>query len=168
MARKRSGRRRGFVAIPFTSSTALATLADDTILATGLVSNFGEDIYVISVDAQFTMRGNTTGENPISVGFSHSDLSPGEVLEALKADLSNPDDIIAKERARRPVRRTGVFAGAAVIQTLNDGKSIRQKIKFSVGNGFDLDAWFWNRSGGALQTGTIIEVDGTIYGRWQR
>ncbi len=169
MARHRRGsRRRGFVAIPFTSSTALSTLADDTVLATGAVTNFGEDIYVISADLEYTMRGNTANENPISVGVSHSDLSVTEVLEALKADLSSPDDIIARERARRPVRRVGNFSGPDVNQRLNDGKPIRQKIKFSIGNGFDLDLWFWNRSGGALQTGTVIEVDGTIYGRWQR
>ncbi len=114
------------------------------------------------------MRGNTSLENPISVGFSHSDLSVTEVLEALKADLSSPDDIIARERARRPVRRVGNFAGPDVNQRLNDGKKIRQKIGFSVGDGFDLDAWFWNRSGAVLATGTVIDVDGTIYGRWQR
>ncbi len=90
------------------------------------------------------------------------------MLEALKADLSSPDDIIAKERARRPVRRTGVFNGLSVNESIGDGLNVRQKIKFSVGDTFDLDAWFWNRSSGALTTGAVIDCDGTIYGRWQR
>ncbi len=129
---------------------------------------FGEDIFVISVDSTWNIRTLTAGEVPIVVGFAHSDLTVTEIAEALQAELTDPDDIIAKERSRRPVRTVGSFGENAVDMSLNDGKMLRQKIKFSVGDGHSLDLFAFNRSGGSLTTGALIELTGVLYGRWQR
>ncbi len=162
-------RDRNFVAIPFANSLALSTLADEAVISAELMAAFGEDIFLISADFIFSLRGNAGGEMPIVVGIAHGDLSTTEVSEALSAEVTDPDDIIAKERARRPVRRIGTFAqGALTDQTLNNGVPIRQRILFSVGDGHTLDFWAANRSGAALTTGAIIEVQGTLFGRWQR
>ncbi len=168
--RNKSGKnRRHFVAIPFSNAMALGTLADETVQATGLTPVFGEDIYIISVDITAIIRDLTGGEVPLYIGLAHGDLSVGEILEALNAEVINPDDIIARERARRPVRKIGGFAdGIGVNLSLNDGRKIRQKVGFSVGEGFSLDVWIKNQSGATLTTGAILEIDGVIYGRWQR
>ncbi len=166
----RRRRSKNFVAIPFNFQMGLATLADGTvILQAMLASTFGEDIYLVSLDWGASIRDLTAGETPISFGLAHGDLSLTEVAEALDAEVTNPDDIIAKERARRPVRRLGVFGESLLTgMTVNDGILKRSKILFSVGNGFDLNWWARNQSGGTLTTGAIIEVNGTLYGRWQR
>ncbi len=171
MRKKRTGKnRQGFVAIPFNSSIALSTLANNTVLSTALFgSAFGEDIFIISIDSTWHIDALTDGQGPIDVGFAHSDLTVDEVSEALSAELTDPDDIIQKERARRPVRRSGIFHGkVGGNESLNDGKPIRTKMKFSVGDGHQINFWQQNLSGATLTTGATVRVSGTIFGRWQR
>ncbi len=171
MARKRrsSKRRSRLVAIPFTARLTLSTLAASTVIKVSSLGNaFGEDFYCHSVFANYTLRGGTAGEGPISVGYTHGDLSVTEVLEAITAELTDPDDIIAKERSRRSVRKTGAFPGLLASETLQDGKMIRTGLKISVGDTHKLDFWALNNSGSVLTGGQIIEVDGVLYGRWQR
>ncbi len=166
--RKRYTRRRNFVAIPFTFNLALSTLADDTVLKAA-IATFGEDLFVISVDASWSLRGLTAGETPIEVGMNHGDLTVVEVEECLDAALTDPDDIIAKEQARRPVRRSGIFQGVSGTDiVLNNGVAIRTPIRFSVGNDHSLDIWAYNRTGAVMTTGAVLQVGGTIFGRWQR
>lgn len=172
MARKRRSyrrkRSRNFVAIPFNTSVSIASLADDTVVKGNLLgSNFGEDFYVLSVDATW-VRKATSGEGPIQVGLAHGDLTVSEIKENLQAELTDPDDIIAKEHARRPVRTAGGFSGLDANEKLNNGNPIRSKCKFSVGNDHNLAAWAYNVSGAGLAAGGAIDVFGTIYGRWQR
>lgn len=167
--RKGRSRRRNFVAIPFASSITVGALNDNVaVLGPLTTANFGEDIYILSVDATWSMRGHTAAEGNFEIGFSHGDLTVGEVEEALSAEVINPDDIIAKERARRPVRRAGRFLGVVATEVLFDGALRRTKCKFSIGDGFVLNAWAVNRSGAQFTTGTIVDISGTIYGRWQR
>ncbi len=165
--RKRSKRRKGFQAINFSGALALSTLADDTVLSGGFFT-LGEDFFIISMDTLCALRGLTAGEGPIHVGFAHGDLSVGEVEEALQAEVTDPDDIIARERGRRPVRPFGVFPGLNTNEALNDGVPLRKKIKLSIGDGHIPSFYAANRSGAALTTGAIIEFVGTLYGRWQR
>ncbi len=161
--------RKNFVAIPFSASVTLGTLADDAIIAiNALGANLGEDLYVISADIFAMVRDMTGGETPLEFGCAHSDLSVTEIDENLTAELTDPDDIIAKERARRPVRRIGLFNGVDTQIQWNDGNSKRVKIRFSIGNGFNLSLWVKNRSGAILTTGAVAEFSGTLFGRWQR
>ncbi len=166
--RSKSKNRKNFVAIPFTNALALGTLADETVLSNSISQVFGEDLYVISVDITLGLRGHTASETPIMFGLAHSDLTDAEILEALNAEVTDPDDIIAKERAKRPVRKIGGFYGTIAEPVFNDGKKYRQKMAFTVGDGHDISLWAKNQSGAALTTGTIIEYDGVIYGRWKR
>ncbi len=169
MARKR---RRGFVAIPFQTEITLATLANNAVLSAAILT-LGEDLFLISIDATWTLAGIDLGEMPIAVGFAHGDLSDTEIAEALTAALTDPDDIITKERSRRPVRKAGVLAeGSAIAGSdvpMSDGDIVRTRMKMSIGDGHTIDVWAQNRSGAAnLTGGMIVKVEGTIYGRWQR
>ncbi len=173
------GRRRGgFVAIPIAGSVALGTLGDNAVITVGSSGSYGEDLFIISVDLSASIRGLTAGEgDPMTLTISHSDYSDAEVQEALDVTLVDPDDKIEQERARRLVRKVGVFQQEGQMDDTftalralgrNGNPVMRQKCRFSIGDGFTLDIGVWNRSGGALQTGAQLEFDGTVYGRWQR
>ncbi len=170
MARKKFRKnRRDFVAIPFSAAITLSTLADNIVLTDGLTNAFLEDLFVIAVDSLWSIHGLTAGEVPIIFGFAHDDLNVTEIAEHLGAELIDPSDIITRERARRPVRKVGQFArGALTEQQLNNGLLERTRIKFMVGDGHTLAAWVQNRSGATLTTGAIVEISGTLFGRWVR
>ncbi len=172
MAKRRSRRRRNynrFQAIPFESSLTLSTLADNTVVVQNLLgAEFAEDFYTISIDAIWSLLGHTAGEGPITVGFAHNDLSTGEIKENLDAEITDPDNIIAREMTRRPVRKSGTFPGLATNETLNHGDPKKTTMKFMVGDGHGLEQWAINRSNAALTTGTVVVCEGTIFGRWIR
>ena len=169
MTKKKSNRRKGFVAIPFNSAAALSTLADATVLTADLVTGaFGAEIFVISVDIMLAIRDLTDGQVPLQVGLSHGDLSVTEIKEAITANLADPDDIIQKERARRPVRKFGVFNQDGTHLVLNNGTKVRVPMKFTVGIGHKVSIYVFNQSGASLTTGSVLEYDGVLYGRWLR
>jgi len=148
---------------------SLSTLANNTVITVDLISSLVEDMYVISVDLAWSVRGLTAGETPLQVGLSHGDYTVGEVLENLDASSLDPDDKIDQEHARRLVRRVGVFQGTGETDlVLADGKEIRTPVKFTVGDGKSFDAWLCNRSGALLTTGAVLQIFGTVYGRWLR
>ncbi len=167
---RRGGRRnrKNFVALNFNiGGIALGTLGDDVVIS-GNIITMGEDFFALSVDALITIKNMTVGEGPIHVGFAHSDLSNTEIGEALSANLSDPDDIIAKERNRRPVRRAGIFPVMQATERLDDGRMLRTRLKFSIGDAHALALWARNESGAALTTGSSMDCTGVIFGRWQR
>ncbi len=168
--RRGRSRRRNFVAISFTEQLALSTLANNTVLAGRVTTGtFGEDFYAVSADVFWSLQELTANEVPIEVGLAHNDLSVTEISENLDSERLSPDDIIANERARRPVRRSGMFNGTSETHMqLNDGKQIRTPLRFSIGSGFALAFWARNISGSPLTTGALLDVNGTLYGRWQR
>ncbi len=161
--------RKNFVAIPFNGSLALLTLADDALIKTTIKNNpFGEDIWVISIDLTVTVRDLTSGQTPLRFGIAHNDLTIAEIDESNTAELTDPDDIIQKERARRPVRKIGVINGTDTNHQFNDGKYYRQKVAMMIGNDHSLAIWLKNQSGASLTTGSVLEFDGVIFGRWKR
>ncbi len=171
MANKRRGKRRyhkNFAAIPFSQAVALATLADDTVLLSAILTTLVEDLYISSVKCSWGLRGLTAGEGPLNVGYAHGDLTVAEVKEFLDAELDDPDDIIQKERASRPVRHAGMYQGLAANEFIRNGEMIKTICKFTVGNDKSFNFWIHNRSGGTLATGAVVVIQGTIFGRWLR
>jgi len=167
--RRSRRRRRRLIAIPFTARLTLGALGSSTVIdVSALPAAFGEDFYCHQVTCNFAMREHTAGEGPINIGFAHGDLTVAEILEALTAEVTDPDDIIAKERSKRPVRKTGNFPGLLTEETFRDGAMIRTGLGFVVGDGHELACWALNNSAAVLTTGTVIEFDGVIYGRWLR
>ncbi len=165
MARRRRGPR--MVWIPINGSIALGALTGGTVIATAEIT-FGEDFFLVGTKLTWTLRGLTGGEVPITVGFAHGDLTVAEVTEALDAELSDPDDIITKEQSRRPVRMVGAFNDSTTDQELNNGTPVRRVAKFSIGDGHSFNIWARNQSGATLTTGSTVQANGHIYGRWQR
>lgn len=168
---KRKTRKRdpNFVAIPVSVKMSLSTLADETLLGATLLGATAEDLFVISCDLQWGLRGHATGEGPIEVGLAHGELSDAEVEEFVEVSFLDPNNILAKERARRPVRRAGIFPGLSseeVLPSIN-GNKVRTRVKFHIGE-HGLRAWAYNHSGAALAGSDVITIQGTIFGRWHR
>ncbi len=155
-----------FQALPVNDTSALGTLADATVLRSGL-TNLSDDFWFQSADLMFTLDGLTPGEAPIMVGVAHGDLSVVEIKEAIEAKPTNRGDIVAREQARRPVRQVGTFAGQVVNDTLNDGKPIRVPLKMYVAEGIELNMFSFNRSGAVLTTGATVSINGVLYGEWR-
>ena len=174
MTRKRQYRRRrrrdpNFVAIPFHVDLALGTLNSGIAITAGaLATAVEEDLYVVSTDVLTSYTGHTALEGPFEIFLAHGDLTTTEMEQALTAEVNRPDDIIQMERARRPVRRYGIFSGRETEADLNHGMVIRRKVLFGLGNDKNLRFGALNRDTTNFTTGTIVSFSGTIYGRWQR
>lgn len=171
MAKRRRGtrRRKNFVAIPVNIQQALGTLADETVLNWNLLDQlFAEDFYAISAELVFALNGHTAGEGPIEFGLAHGDLTTAEIKECIDADWNDPDNIIAREQARRPVRRCGSYHGLSTVEVPNNGNPKKYPIKMMIGEDHELKAFVMNHTGGALTTGSIVTITGTVFGRWVR
>ncbi len=173
--RRRRRGSRGFVAIPVNTTLALSTLGDGLVLSVALVTGtFTEDIYIMSTDLSAVLETVTAGEAmPMQLGVAHSDYSNVEVGEALAVALLGPGNKVEQERTRRLVRKVAPmneFANSAETELTmigqNGSRVVRTKVKFVVQNGKMLNFWIRNNSGGALTTGSILNVNGYIYGRW--
>ncbi len=144
----------------------LATLADEAVFKAALTTLGITKFRVISSDLMWVINGLTAQEGPLIVGISNSDLSTTEIKEALDANPNSQADIIAIERNKRPVRRSGVFVGLATDDVLNNGKPIRTRLHTILDEGKELDAWCRNKSGATLTTGATVHAFGTVYGFW--
>jgi len=168
--RKRSyyGRRR-FAVIKFRNQLALSTLASDSLLKVTL-TGLAQDFYCQSVDALWSLRDATVDQGPITIGYANGDLSVTEIIESLDSNPVSESDIVAQERARRPVRYAGQFPGAESANedlVLNDGRMMRTKLAIMLNEGVELEGWARNESGAALTGSAVIEVRGKIYGYWK-
>ncbi len=152
--------------LPINAQITLSTLADGVAVTADLIQALTEDFYILSVDLSWALLEATAGEGPLQVGVAMGDLTVSEIVEAVTASPSGPDDIIAIERSRRPTRISGAFSGLNTEEVLDDGHMIRTKCKFMLYDGKSFKAWCLNRSGAALTTGSLIRVTGRAYGRW--
>ncbi len=166
MAKHKRRSKGGFFAYPIEKDLILGTLASNIAFKGDLTAFGATRVFCIAADIEWSISGHTTGQGPISVGLSHGDLTVTEVIEKLDARPSSRSDIIPMERARRPVRRAGVFSGNDTLEKLNDGKAIRTKIRFNVNEGVELACWARNEHTAALTTGSIVHAIGTLYMRW--
>ncbi len=172
MAKRKRSRSSGrnFVAIPFAGSLALGTLADDSVISVQItVGEFTDDLFVMSTDIRFGVNGHTGGEGPILLGLSHSDYTVAEIIEAIDVELLGKGDKIEQERARRLVRKLGIYDVGATTEAVTISKDEigkRHKLKWPIGIGNSIDLWARNKSGASLTTGQIVSFTGTLYGRW--
>lgn len=165
----RKVRRKGFQVMSYAVQMALGNLNDETVIAVDVFSNpFGEDFFCISADVYCGMRDHTIGQGPIQVGVAHGDYSTTEIADRIDLELTDPDDLVQRERMFAKIRDIGMFHGLSTHETLAAGEKIRVPLKFSVGDAHDLIFWARNKDGNALTTGSVIEFFGKLYGRWQR
>ncbi len=169
MAKKKgySRRRSRLVVLKFDVQVSLGTLADNTALLTSIISSFTTAFWCSSADVYWSLDGHTAPEGPLVVGLCHGAYTAAQVVEALDASPSGPDDVIAIEQGRRMVRRSGQFAGVVDPEVLNDGKAIRTKCRWTTGIAEDFELFVVNRHGATLTTGSQIHARGQLYGNWK-
>ncbi len=155
-----------FQVINVDNGIALSTLAAGVAIAADLTTLGVAKFTVISADLMWTIKGLTAGEGPITVGIANGDLTVSNIGETLDANPTNKSDIIARERARRPVRRAGVFHGLSSEEVLNDGKPIRTKLRTTLDTGVELTMFARNQTGSTLTTGASVFCFGKLYGFW--
>ncbi len=168
MAKKRSrrGRRRRFAVCPVNAILPLLATADAGVVKLVLLNNV-EDVYWTSADLSISLRDFTAGEGPVGFGCVNDDLTAAEIVEAVAAAPTGPDDIIQNERARRPVRDWGQFPGLAGNEGVGDNLARRYLIKMAIGENSGFSFWAQNRSGAAFTTGAEIIISGKLYGYWR-
>ncbi len=149
---------------------ALSTLGSETVIKGSLItgpSTLDQRVYWLSFKGYITIDGLTPGEGALEVGVAHDDLTVAEIAEALDANDADADDIIARERRRRPVRQWGIFAGKDASEYLNNETSYDKsyKIRFSTGRDLEPAIWVRNHSLATLTTGAVVKVFGKLWGR---
>ncbi len=166
MARKRS---RALQPVKFTAELALGTLADGLLVSVATVDSLEQDFDIVSTDLTVSMRDHTAGEGPIDFGLTEQGYSNTEVGEALDASPLSQYGT-AWERSKRKVRQYATFAGDGTEETVNDGKAVRKRMflkAFAHSTFAAARVWARNRSGAALTTGTVLDIQGTHWGRWK-
>lgn len=166
MAKKRSTRRKGFKAIRLDETIALSNLASNTLISQGGGIASDIDVFGISMDVLCSLHNHTAVEGPILIGIANSDYTDAEIEEWVEnASRWTRADMIAMERSRRQIRQIGQFAGQVAEEVLNDGKSLRVKLRYAIYEGQSVNFWAYNASGATLTTGSVVDFFGNIYTR---
>ena len=136
---------------------ALGTLAANTLIS-GSTDTVNERTLISSVVASYSLSGMTPIENsgPILVGLAHGDYSDAEI-EAWVENQSGWDegDLIQQEISDRKIRRIGLFdipSAATEAVALNEGRTIRTKLNWTLLQAQVLKVWAYNTGTAALAT----------------
>ncbi len=150
---------------PIDDVLAVGALLSGIVISAGITGT-DQDFYAISIDASWMMDDHTANEGPLYVGYATTDLSVTEIKEGIEAQPRSMSDRIAKEQAGRPIRKVGGFAGRQPNEDLNDGISKRTKLGFVLAESMEVSMWAKNMDPNTLTTGTLIRIQGNLYGRW--
>ncbi len=163
LAKKTPKRRRyNLRRVRTTSELALATLASDTALFTGLTGTSTSSYRCVSVAVAYAIQGLTAGEGPITVGLAHSDYTVTEIKECMESFAAIDVGLkIEQERANRLIRVVGVLD--SVQNRLNDGKLVKTRLNWAIGIGKQVNLFVFNESGATLTTGAVATVTGNLY-----
>ncbi len=149
--------------VPITAGLAAAA-ADGVAVVGAAVSAADEEYRVLSMKGTWTVRDLAPSAGPVVVGFAHGDYTATEVEEALEAEAAmNRGDKIANEKARRLVRRVGVFNTTE--QVLNDGKPISTRLNWHIPEGTVINLFVYNQTGATITAGSV-QFNGTIFLRY--
>ncbi len=160
------GRSKNFFVSKVNATVPLGALAVNTVIAGDLLDLI-QDAYLISADLTWGILEHTANEGTIVVGLNNDVLSVTEIAESLNASPNSQDDRVAIERSNRPVREAGQFPGVEVNEVLNNGNLKRTRLRMVITSARDLQVWALNRSNSPLTTGTVLEVNGKVYGNWK-
>ncbi len=165
MVKHRRGRRRSFLIKGKIDETlALGALANADVVGDVFNDTLDQEAYAISMEALWTIRGDTGGEGPVLVGVAHGDYTDAEIEEYLEnAGSWTRGDLIAQEIAKRKIRTVGAFQGTAIDEILNDGKPMKTKLGFMLQEGQTVKVWAWNKSGATLTTGAQVFLEGHVW-----
>ncbi len=164
MAKKKGrGRMSGFFKGNVDEDLGLSALAAATLLSGDFDESTSHSVLMTSLQAVFSMENFTVGEGPIEVGIAMSDYTSAEIEAVIEATQSwSGVDLIAREVARRLVRRLGIFDASKTDDVLNEGQPIKVKLNWRIPEGRTLKLWAYNHGSGALTTGSIVKANGHV------
>ncbi len=161
MAKHRRGGRIRY--LQMNVSQTVGALAAGDVVKTDQANTIDDRVYALWAKGVWSLQGNTAGEGPMMVGFSHSDYTAAEVEEALEAGGSwDSGNKVANEQSNRKVRRVGEFDGLATEEKLIEGRSLFRKLGFYIEDGKTLACWTRNQDADARTAGGSINFNGII------
>lgn len=121
-------------------------------------------VWAIRTKLLWSTNNFTVGQGPIEVGICHADYSAAEIEECLEAQGAwKESDKIEQEKARRLVRRVGVFPLRSSGEALNQGMPVYTTLNFKIEEGATITLWMKNLSTTeGLTTGGIVSINGTM------
>ncbi len=152
-------------------SLALSNLAQGALVADTWDETVNERTLVSSIVCTWSLDELVLAQGPIEFGVAHSDYTAAEILEVISnAGSWDSGDKISQERAKRLVRKIGVFvsegdAGVSDVR-FNDGVPVKTKLNWILATGDTLKMWGLNK-GGILTTGAEIKAEGHA-NLWQK
>ncbi len=168
MARKRGGSRRKnwskYLNGTLNIDVGAGTLANKTGVSGTTQSTVTDTTRVSSIKATYTLSDFTPGNNigPILVAVAHPDYSDAEIEEFIESTTSwDVNDMIAAEQRGRRVRIIGVFnvpETSTHSSRLNDGKPVRTKLNWVLGEGDGLKFFVYNTGNASVAT-TIPNIN---------
>ncbi len=167
LAARRKRRSRGrLVYLPFDITHTLGTLSDNGIAAIA-AQTLTQDFDIVGVRSRVTFSGATAGEGPIEAGWAQAELTGTQIVANRDASPTSQWDVLANEQSKRKVRVFGQSSGEANF-ALNDGEPVWRKMFLRIPSGKSLcDFWVINRTGAPLTTGQIVNMQGSVVGRWK-
>ncbi len=148
----------------------VGTLAGETLVGFTLIDVVEEKAWLSSVKLIWALDNVTAATNnagPLVVGVCHSDYTAAEIEAWMEATNSwKQGDKVAQEKARRFIRRVGIFPGAdsgspEIAHVLNDGRPIHTKCGWMLTTGQTLKIWAYNAGTGAYATtAPVLHVQG--------
>ncbi len=160
MARnKRPKRRMGkYIRGTIDEDLDLGTLGTKVVISAVMDETVDERMLISSIVAAYTISNWTpvASAGPILVGIAHSDYTDAEIEAFLETTGSwNEVDLVQQEVSKRKIRRIGIFDtpdAATDSAVLNDGKAVKTKLNWILGQGQTLRVWAYNLGTASVAT----------------
>ncbi len=166
MPKKGKGRRKPVTGLKVDHQIAIGAPADGAITTTVLADTVINRMFLISVSWLLALRDNTAGEGPLFVGVAHNDYTSAEILEWYNAQGNwDQSDLVAREQARRKIRKVAIFPGQLANEIVNNGMEIKTKLGFIVEEGATLEPFIVNEGGATRTTGGVVEMKGMCWAK---
>ncbi len=144
---------------------ALGTLALNDVIIKAMTQTATEAWRCLSLNGVWSLKGGTSGEEPIVFGVAHGDYTAAEIEEYLEQEgTMDKANKIAQEQTRRLVRRIGQLSPD---DQFNEGRAKYNRLNWAMATGLTLSMWAWNKSDASpLTTGASIVFTGRMLIRW--
>ncbi len=152
------------------AQVAVGALADAASIKMTTPYVIEDDFRVIKIEWAGRMSGHTAGEGPLVLVFADNELLVAEIAQVLVASPVDSNDNVNNERANRPVFNMAMVSGNATtdILTQHGGTFHEKTIRWTFSNPEGFTWAIVNHSGGALTSGTVIDLQCKYYGVWVR
>ncbi len=165
MAKHGKGRRRQrYIPGVIDETVTVGALASLDVAKQDFDDVVTERTFVPSMEATWSLNGNTPAEGLLIVGIAHSDYTAAEIEEFLEnTGAWSEGDLVNQEIAKRKIRIVGTFLGLLAEERLKDGILIKTRLGWILNTGQTLSGWVYNRDGSGRTTGGSVVLQGVAH-----